>query len=38
LNLTDVDYAERADIAFGNYRYFVGEPRSVFLSMAYLFE
>lgn len=38
LNLTNTYYAERADIAFGNYRYFVGEPRSVFVSLAYLFE
>lgn len=38
LNLSNVTYAERADIAFGNYRYFVGEPRSVFVSLAYLFE
>lgn len=35
LNLTDEDYAERADFAFGNYRYFVGEPRSVFFSLSY---
>ncbi|WP_340681053.1 TonB-dependent receptor [Paraglaciecola sp.] len=34
LNLTNQDYAERADIAFGNYRYFVGEPRSVFVTLA----
>lgn len=33
LNLTDEDYAERADFGFGNYRYFVGEPRSVFASI-----
>ncbi|XOV89343.1 MAG: TonB-dependent receptor [Pseudomonadota bacterium] len=32
-NLTDVDYAERADFAFGNDRYFVGEPRSVFVGI-----
>lgn len=38
LNISNKDYAERADIAFGNYRYFVGEPRSVFISVAYLFE
>ncbi|MDP5040607.1 MAG: TonB-dependent receptor, partial [Paraglaciecola sp.] len=38
LNLTNTYYAERADIAFGNYRYFVGEPRSVFVSLAYLFK
>ena len=32
-NLADVDYAERADYAFGNYRYFIGEPRSVFVEL-----
>ena len=32
-NLTDTDYAERADYAFGNYRYFVGEPRAVYLEL-----
>ncbi|MBN7825382.1 TonB-dependent receptor [Bowmanella dokdonensis] len=35
LNLTDRDYAERADIGFGQYRYFVGEPRSLYLSVAW---
>lgn len=29
-NIADKDYAERADFAFGNYRYFVGEPASVY--------
>ncbi|WP_395338063.1 TonB-dependent receptor [Ningiella sp. W23] len=32
-NLTDEDYAERADFAFGGYRYFVGQPRRVFASI-----
>lgn len=32
-NLTDVKYAERADYAFGTDRYFVGEPRSVYVSL-----
>ncbi len=33
-NLTDRDYAERADYSsFGGDRYFVGEPRSVYLSI-----
>jgi outer membrane receptor protein involved in Fe transport len=32
-NLFDADYAERADIAFGNERYFVGEPRSVYITL-----
>lgn len=30
VNLTDADYAERADYAFGQYRYFVGEPRALY--------
>ncbi|MCC2617733.1 TonB-dependent receptor [Aestuariibacter halophilus] len=33
LNLTDSAYAERADYAFGNERYFIGEPRSVYLGI-----
>jgi len=34
LNLADVDYAERADVNFSNEpRYFVGEPRSLYLSI-----
>ena len=33
MNLTDEDYAERADFAFGNDRYFVGEPRSVYVGI-----
>ena len=37
LNLSDQDYAERADFAFGNYRYFVGEPRSLFVGLRYQF-
>lgn len=36
-NLTDEDYAERADFGFGSYRYFVGEPRSVYASLEYRF-
>ncbi|MBF7074077.1 TonB-dependent receptor [Glaciecola sp. MH2013] len=31
-NLTDEDYAERADFGFGNYRYFVGQPQRIFFS------
>ena len=38
LNVTDKDYAERADFGFGNYRYFVGEPRSIFVSVRYSFQ
>ncbi len=34
-NLTDEDYAERADYAFGDYRYFVGEPRSLFVELGW---
>lgn len=37
-NLLDTDYAERADFAFGNYRYFVGEPRSALVSISYLLD
>jgi iron complex outermembrane recepter protein len=29
-NLTDENYANRADFAFGNYRYFIGTPRQFF--------
>lgn len=29
-NLLDEDYAERADFGFGNYRYFVGQPRGIY--------
>ena len=32
-NVTDQDYAERADFAFGNERYFVGEPRSFYMGI-----
>ncbi len=34
-NLFDTDYAERADVGFGQYRYFVGQPRSVFFELRY---
>lgn len=34
-NLLDEDYAERADVGFGNYRYFVGRPRGVFVELRY---
>lgn len=33
LNLANQDYAERADFAFARYRYFVGEPRSLFMGL-----
>ena len=32
-NLFNTDYAERADFAFGNERYFVGEPISLYLTV-----
>jgi outer membrane receptor protein involved in Fe transport len=31
-NLLNEAYAERADFGFGNYRYFVGQPRRIFLT------
>ena len=34
-NLTDEDYAERADFGFGSYRYFVGEPRGAYVEVGY---
>jgi hypothetical protein len=34
-NLLDEDYAERADYAFGDYRYFVGEPRGLYLQIGW---
>lgn len=37
VNLTDADYAERADYAFGEYRYFVGEPRSLYVDLSLSF-
>ncbi|MBQ74790.1 MAG: TonB-dependent receptor [Gammaproteobacteria bacterium] len=33
MNLTDTDYAERADFGFGNERYFIGEPISLYLGV-----
>ncbi|WP_144392027.1 TonB-dependent receptor [Pleionea sediminis] len=36
LNATDVNYADRADYAFGQYRYFVGEPRRAFINFRWL--
>jgi outer membrane receptor protein involved in Fe transport len=34
-NLGDVEYAERADFAFGEYRYFPGRDRSLFLEFGW---
>ena len=36
-NLLDKDYAERADFGFGEYRYFVGQPRGAYLELTYRF-
>ncbi len=33
MNLTDTDYAERADFGFGNERYFIGEPISLYVGI-----
>ena len=34
-NVTDERYADRADFAFGNYRYFPGLPRQLYLGISY---
>lgn len=36
-NITDEDYAERADYAFNDYRYFIGQPRRIFASLNWKF-
>jgi outer membrane receptor protein involved in Fe transport len=36
-NITDEDYAERADFAFNDYRYFIGQPRRIFASLNWKF-
>lgn len=36
-NLFDKEYAERADFAFDNYRYFVGQPRGAYFELTYQF-
>ena len=33
MNAADKRYAERADFAFGNERFFIGEPHSVFVGV-----
>ncbi|MEL0082050.1 MAG: TonB-dependent receptor, partial [Gammaproteobacteria bacterium] len=33
INLFNQDYAERADFAFGNFRYFPGAPRQLRLGL-----
>jgi iron complex outermembrane recepter protein len=35
LNLTNVRYADRADFAFGNYRYFPGQPRRAHVALEF---
>jgi outer membrane receptor protein involved in Fe transport len=37
-NVFDSDYADRADFAFGNHRYFVGQERTVFVSVGHDFD
>jgi iron complex outermembrane recepter protein len=34
-NVTDRDYADRADFAFGNFRYFPGRGRTLFVEVSY---
>jgi hypothetical protein len=34
-NVLDRDYADRADYAFGNYRYFPGRDRALFAEVAW---
>jgi iron complex outermembrane receptor protein len=34
-NVTDRAYADRADFAFGNYRYFPGRDRTLFVEVRY---
>ncbi|WP_262500792.1 TonB-dependent receptor [Pseudohalioglobus sediminis] len=36
-NLLDEDYAERGDYAFGDYRYFVGQPLGAYVELGYNF-
>ena len=35
-NLADENYAERANFGFGKHRYFVGEPRSLYVQLSYI--
>jgi len=37
-NVSDRAYADRADYAFGNYRYFPGRGRELFVELRYLFD
>lgn len=36
-NLTDEKYADRADFAFGDYRYFIGQPRAFIVGLQAMF-
>jgi outer membrane receptor protein involved in Fe transport len=36
INALDTEYADRADYAFGSYRYFPGRPRAAFFELAWL--
>jgi outer membrane receptor protein involved in Fe transport len=36
-NISDEDYAERADFGFGQYRYFVGQPLGAYVELGYRF-
>jgi hypothetical protein len=35
MNLADTAYADRADYAFGNYRYFPGRGRTAFIELGW---
>lgn len=37
MNLGNVEFAERADFAFGSFRYFPGEPRTAYIGMSVSF-
>jgi outer membrane receptor protein involved in Fe transport len=37
LNVSDEDYAERARFNFGDYQYFVGQPRGIYVGAEYSF-
>jgi iron complex outermembrane receptor protein len=38
MNLLDERYADRADFAFGNYRYFPALPRQFYLGARYILD
>jgi hypothetical protein len=37
MNLGNVEFAERADFAFGSFRYFPGEPRTAYIGTSVSF-